>query len=123
MTRNDFCKSTDTRLQTPLQREFARHLHVTNFSQSIACMLAEPSEKCDVCQPVARGFIEAIFAMPRLSTVLIGNRKRTLEVEQFRERFVANNEVEVCSITDIDTYVCCVPGSIAGALRIRFING
>jgi hypothetical protein len=71
VTRNDFCRNTEDRLKTPLQRDHVRHLLIKTFSQSIACTLSGPEGRCDVCQPSAIGLINTLASMPRLKYVLI----------------------------------------------------
>ncbi len=84
VTRNDFCRCTDAHLKTPLKLQYARHILVSSFSQSIACTLNSPEERCDVCQPSAIGLVEAFQEMPRLRTVLIDYHKHLAEMRLFR---------------------------------------
>ncbi|EME81031.1 uncharacterized protein MYCFIDRAFT_176375 [Pseudocercospora fijiensis CIRAD86] len=77
VTRNDFCHYTDYDLQTPLRRDQVRHLLVKNFSQSIKCSSYSGGNHmylagcCEVCQPTAVGFINALSELPRLQSVVV----------------------------------------------------
>lgn len=94
VTRNDFCRYTDDALKTPLKLNYARHLRVVAFSQSIACTLVDPTWQCDVCQPSAMGLIKAFMAMPRLRSVVVDYRQHRSEMHAFVEQFGAELEKE-----------------------------
>ena len=87
VTRNDFCRYTDDALKTPLKLNYARHLRVVAFSQSIACTLVDPTWQCDVCQPAAMGLIRAFMAMPRLRSVVVDYRQHRGEMQAFLDQF------------------------------------
>ncbi|KAI5363629.1 hypothetical protein Slin14017_G055930 [Septoria linicola] len=76
-TRNDFCHHTDADLQTPMRKDKVRNLLVKNFSQSIKCSSYSGGNNmflagcCEVCQPTAIGFLQALSALPKLKSVVV----------------------------------------------------
>ena len=109
VTRNDFCKSTDASLKTPLKLDQARHLLIVSFSQSIVCTLNGPGEQCDVCQPSAMGLIGTLISMPRLRTVLVDYHTHLSEIRLFKEKITQHSDLELELIQTI-------PGSQASRL-------
>jgi hypothetical protein len=124
VTRNDFCKCTDANLKTPLRLDYARHLLVANFSQSIACTLNGPEGQCDVCRPSAMGLINAFREMPRLRTVLIDYHKYLAEMRLFRVRLQRETEMELEPISKSPgSFAYRLKGPGVGHLDIQFKCG
>ncbi|KAK4548747.1 hypothetical protein LTR36_008520 [Oleoguttula mirabilis] len=83
VTRNDFCKRTHESLKTPVPSERIQHLLVTSFGESIACNFL--LDRCDVCEPSALGFLEALKSMPQLKSVVVDYHTHTSNFRSFRE--------------------------------------
>ncbi|KAK5131201.1 hypothetical protein LTR08_001226 [Meristemomyces frigidus] len=89
LTRNDFCSKTDAALKTPVPSQHIRHLLVTSFSESIACNYV--TDRCDVCETSASGFLDALKAMPQLKEVTVDYTNALSNFTRFSESFGNGN--------------------------------
>ena len=124
VTRNDFCTYTDSNIKTPLKFDYARHLFVTSFSQSIACTPTGPDYRCEVCQPDAMGLVKSFTKMPRLQTVLVDYHRHLSEMRVFRDRLVKDGIFELVPIsTGFGSYAYKLEGPGIEGLDIQFKCG
>ena len=99
-TRNDFCHYTDSTLQTPMRKDQVRNLLVKNFSQSIKCSSYSGGNNmflagcCEVCQPTATGFLQALTELPKLRTVVVDYHDHTSEFAYMKEVIRRNGKLE-----------------------------
>ena len=124
VTRNDFCKLTDDRLKTPIKLNHVRHLLITSFSQSIACVLIGRERQCDVCDPSATGLIRALTSLSRIQTVLVDYHKHVVEMTKFRDTTGINDDLRLENTSsDSKTISYRLFGSAVEGILIDFICG
>ena len=119
VTLNDFCEKTDDSLKSPVPRQHVRHMLVTAFGESIACNFA--LDRCSVCDVTSSGFLEVLWEMPRLKTVMVDFRTHVGNFTRFKYCFAHQHQSRVrleCQSIGLYRLV----GQDSGAVDIRFCH-